>query len=107
MQTGTVDIRTRDNQRHGKVRVNALVDMLNDLYPKPSKRQDDFYKKMWNFDDFKDIPVPEPKPVEEVKDAVKLDHNKKKEAAPKKEKEAAPKKEKQQKKGKQEQKVNE
>jgi len=97
MRTGTVDVRTRDEKRHGKLRVNTLVDMFNDHYPKPPQKFHDKYAKMWNPDDYKDIPIPEPKPQEEQKERPK------KEAPPKKE--AAPKKEKQPKKGKQEQKV--
>jgi len=84
MATGTVDVRTRDNQRHGKIRVNTLVDMLNDLYPKPSNSRKNMYNKMYNPDDYKDIPLPVPKPMEESKEPA--EKKGKKEPAPKKEK---------------------
>ena len=67
MKYGTVDVRTRDEKRHGKIRVNEVAALLHAQYPNPAHIQEDFYKKMWNFDDYKDIPIPVPKPEEESK----------------------------------------
>jgi hypothetical protein len=36
MQTGTVDVRTRDTERHGKMRVDQLAEMLLALRPEDS-----------------------------------------------------------------------
>lgn len=43
MATGTVDVRTRDMERHGKMRLTAVVDMLKALEPKKSDCYDKFY----------------------------------------------------------------
>lgn len=56
MVAGTVDVRTRDNVRHGKMRIDQLVDHLNTLSPSKSGSFDDFYKNAWNPADFKDVP---------------------------------------------------
>jgi threonyl-tRNA synthetase len=67
MLSGTVDVRTRDTERHGKMRVDQVVDHLNKLKPEPSSSFDNFYKNAWNPDTYKDIPLPENKPeVKEV-----------------------------------------
>jgi hypothetical protein len=97
MKTGTVDVRTRDEKRHGKIRLNTLVEMFKDMYPKPSEKHERLYKNMYNPDDYKDIPLPEQKPQEERKEAPAKKEQPKKDPAPKKEKQG--------KKGKQEQKV--
>jgi glutathione S-transferase/translation elongation factor EF-1beta len=46
--TGTVDIRTRENQRLGKMRVDKLADYLKSLLPKPSNAHNLFYEKAWD-----------------------------------------------------------
>lgn len=94
MKTGTIDVRTRDTERHGKMRVDQLCDMLHNLKPAPSEEDSKFYQKVWNLDDYKDFPAPEVQKIEEKKEDVnapKKDFSKKeapakKEAPPKKEK---------------------
>ena len=58
MQTGTVDVRTRDTERHGKMRVDQLADHLDSLKPAPSSSHNNFYKNAWNPENYKDIPLP-------------------------------------------------
>lgn len=65
MRTGCVDVRTRDTERHGKMRVDQVADMLEALKPAPSDSFGRFYNKVWNVDDYKDMPLPEPKKIEE------------------------------------------
>ena len=48
MQSGTVDVRTRDTERHGKMRVDKLADMLAAMKPAPSSAHNIFYDKVWN-----------------------------------------------------------
>jgi len=43
MKTGTIDVRTRDTERHGKMRVDQLSDMLHNLKPAPSEEGAKFY----------------------------------------------------------------
>lgn len=53
MATGTVDVRMRDdNARHGKWRIDDLAAHLKTLEPKQSNSYHNFYKKMWNPDNF-------------------------------------------------------
>ena len=49
---GMVDIRSRDNQRVGKMRVDDLVKFFLDQNPKPSRSHDKLYSKMWSPKDF-------------------------------------------------------
>jgi len=65
MSTGTVDVRTRDTERHGKMRIDKLVEHLKGLDPPKSESYLNFYKNVWNPDNYKDIPLPEKKPVVE------------------------------------------
>ena len=37
MKAGLVDVRTRDNKRHGKMRVDDLAELLKKEEPKPSR----------------------------------------------------------------------
>ena len=67
MKTGTVDVRTRDTERHGKMRVDQLRDMLIKMKPAPSKSHDDFYSKIWDVKDYEHIPAPEVKQIVESK----------------------------------------
>ena len=55
---GMVDIRSRDNTRVGKMRIDDLVKFFNDLTPKPSRSHDKLYAKVWNPADY---PVQPPK----------------------------------------------
>ena len=67
METGTVDVRTRDTERHGKMRVDKLVEHLKTLDPAKSESFDNFYKQAWSADKYKDVPLPQPKePVSEA-----------------------------------------
>jgi threonyl-tRNA synthetase len=61
MATGCVDVRTRDNVRHGKMRIDKLVEHLETLNPVKPQLFDDFYRNAWNPADYKDVPLPEPK----------------------------------------------
>jgi len=58
METGTVDVRTRDTERHGKMRVDELARKLELEKPAPSSNFDKFYKNMWDADHYKDKPLP-------------------------------------------------
>lgn len=69
METGTVDVRTRDTERHGKMRVDKLVEHLETLNPAKSESYNHFYKQAWSADKYKDVPLPQPK--ESVKEAAK------------------------------------
>lgn len=48
MKAGTVDIRTRENQRLGKMRVDKLHEYFQSLLPKKSKAYKAFYEKAWD-----------------------------------------------------------
>lgn len=52
METGTVDVRTRDTERHGKMRVDELAKHLETLKPAPSPSFNNFYKNAWNPDNY-------------------------------------------------------
>lgn len=45
---GTVDVRSRENERMGKFRVDKLHEHFQSLSPKKSKAYDKFYSHMWN-----------------------------------------------------------
>ena len=53
MESGTVDVRARDTERHGKLRVDALAKHLETLKPAPSPSFNNFYKNAWNPDNYK------------------------------------------------------
>ena len=53
MESGTVDVRTRDTERHGKMRVDELAKHLATLKPAPSPSYNNFYKNAWNPDNYK------------------------------------------------------
>jgi hypothetical protein len=53
MESGTVDVRTRDTERHGKMRVDELAKHLETLKPAPSPSYNNFYKNAWNPDNYK------------------------------------------------------
>jgi len=67
MHAGTIDVRTRDTERHGKMRVDQLVDHLNKLKPAKSASFDNFYKNAWNPDNFKEAPKSEEPKVDAPK----------------------------------------
>lgn len=48
MAEGTVDVRTRDNQRHGKWRVDDLAEHLKEQKPAPSESFNSFYKNAFD-----------------------------------------------------------
>ena len=64
MDEGTVDVRSRDTVRHGKMRVDAVASWLKTMYPKPSSAHDNFYKNMWNPADYP-VVAAESKPAAE------------------------------------------
>jgi len=43
MASGTVDVRTRDTERHGKMRIDQLAEMLLALRPEDSLQSKSFY----------------------------------------------------------------
>lgn len=47
-----MDVRTRDNERLGKKRVNEVADLFESLMPKPSANFGHLYQKAWNPEDF-------------------------------------------------------
>ena len=49
---GCVDVRSRDGQRVGKMRVDALAKFFEDLTPKPSRSHDHLYSQMWKPEDY-------------------------------------------------------
>ena len=54
MKAGTVDVRTRDNKRHGKIRVPKVADILAAEIPVQSSKFDNFYKNAFNPADYYD-----------------------------------------------------
>ena len=49
---GCVDVRSRDGQRIGKMRVDALAKYFEDLTPKPSRSHDHLYSQVWKAEDY-------------------------------------------------------
>jgi threonyl-tRNA synthetase len=47
-QSGMVDIRTRDNERVGKMRVDQLHEYFQTLMPGKSNKYEEFYAKAWD-----------------------------------------------------------
>lgn len=60
-KAGCVDIRSRDNQRLGKMRVDDLAKFFKEQLPKPSSSFDSKYVSAWKAEDY---------PVVAVADAV-------------------------------------
>lgn len=58
MKDGLVDVRTRDNKRHGKMRVDDLVDHFKTLEPSVSQCHNQMYEKVYNPADYKRIEKP-------------------------------------------------
>ena len=48
MKNGTVDVRTRDNQRLGKMRVDKVHEYFESLLPRNSNAWERFYEKAWD-----------------------------------------------------------
>lgn len=48
MKDGLVDIRTRDNKRMGKMRIDDLVEHFKSLEPKQTDKFDTIYAKAWD-----------------------------------------------------------
>ena len=68
---GCVDVRSRDGQRVGKMRVDELAHYFNGLTPKPSKSHEILYDKVWKAEDFPcHHSEPEAAPVQVVPEAV-------------------------------------
>ena len=49
---GCVDVRGRDGQRLGKMRVDVVAKYFEDLTPKPSRSHDHLYSQMWKPEDY-------------------------------------------------------
>jgi hypothetical protein len=47
MESGTVDIRTRENKRIGKMRIDELHAYFQSLIPAKSNAFEKFYEKAW------------------------------------------------------------
>lgn len=45
---GQVDIRSREGQRVGKMRIDELAEYFRGLSPKPSRTAENLYSKAWN-----------------------------------------------------------
>jgi histidyl-tRNA synthetase len=69
MAAGLVDVRTRDNVRHGKMRVDALHTHLESLKPKESASFNEFYGNMWTPEQYPEVAAKVAEAVEEVKKA--------------------------------------
>ena len=67
MKQGLVDVRTRDEERHGKMRVDQLAEVLHGLRPKVSNSFENFYDNIWDPEDYAHIPKPTIKPFVEAK----------------------------------------
>ena len=65
---GQVDIRSRDNQRLGKMRIDQLVTYFQNLSPKPSRSHDNLYSGIWRPEDY-----PLAVKAEEVKEPAKAE----------------------------------
>lgn len=63
---GMVDIRSRDNQRIGKMRIDALVQFFNEQNPKPSRSHENLYSNVWRPEDY-------PMKSEEAKEPAKAE----------------------------------
>ena len=48
MKTGTIDVRSRDGKRHGKLRIPAVADIFSKEIPNQSDRYANFYKKAFD-----------------------------------------------------------
>ena len=48
MKTGTIDVRSRDGKRHGKLRIPAVADIFSKEIPNQSEKYDRFYKKAFD-----------------------------------------------------------
>ena len=69
---GCVDVRSRDGQRVGKMRIDQVAKYFEDLKPKPSRSSDHLYEKIWKPEDYPVVENPQPvaaeaKPAEEKK----------------------------------------
>lgn len=63
---GQVDIRSRDNQRVGKMRIDELVQFFRSQSPKPSRSHDNLYSNVWRPEDYPVQPAQPVQPVSEV-----------------------------------------
>lgn len=52
MANGTVDIRTRDNKRHGTKKVNVIADEMDALKCEKSAMFTKFYENVWKAEDY-------------------------------------------------------
>lgn len=53
--TGTVDIRTRENGRVGKMQVHKFIEYLHSLEPKASSKEEELYKDEWRLEDYPEL----------------------------------------------------
>lgn len=59
MRDGLVDVRTRDNKRHGKMRCDKLKALLEKEVPKDSESFKEMYKNAWDPSMFGGAPADE------------------------------------------------
>jgi threonyl-tRNA synthetase len=55
VETGTVDIRTRDSGIMGKMQIHKFVDYLKTLEPKPSHLETEMYSDEWKQSDYPEL----------------------------------------------------
>lgn len=67
MEQGTVDIRTRENQRLGKMRIDKLHEYFQSLLPEKSKAYKSFYEGAWDPANFVEAAVSASKQGEKEK----------------------------------------
>jgi len=52
VKSGCVDVRTRENVRQGKMRVDKVAEFFESLLPKKSPEFDSMYSKAWKAEDY-------------------------------------------------------
>lgn len=65
MEEGTVDVRTRDNKRHGRWRLDDLLEHFNSLMPGESMNSKKLYEKAYNPADYPRVEKPQTGPKDE------------------------------------------
>ena len=66
VKSGCVDVRTRDNERVGKMRIDEVAALFQSLMPKKSNMYEHLYEKVWSPVDYP-VVAEEPKVEEEAK----------------------------------------
>lgn len=69
VRDGCVDVRSRDGQRVGKMRIDQVAKFFEDQSPKPSRSHDALYSQVWRPEDYPIQPATSEQPKEESKKA--------------------------------------